>query len=512
MPTSILDLPTELILEIIHSDNSTDAATIAYLGMTCRRLHGMCQVLVLERQLPVLRALASRGRLLIYKDSASSIAMKDEELDDVKEIFQASFHKIEYVPEPLDLIHEEIAGVHGLISNSNAVGHINIKLDSLPYMYDLGEPGRDWYKLLASLIRVASEKDMASLTIRDRERPYFTTRLRIWLPSSPVENKKSTFSLLKDRCFGHKTRWGGIGTQPNRQVGTPEREKLPNTDVYFGAPRGLTSFEISSPIPFHGACLPHTLRLLNGGYFTKLSLRSIRLSTADWYNLCQLLFMPLLSEFDVWDSNFPFRHLLPFLQRHSSITHIDLSYSAPKDSPIMLPKDFLPRLEAMSGSPHHLLFLLSSRRHLFPSLRSVALRTHYPLLAIHGGALDHIMRNLADRKMGTIHLSIEFSQSAGLTEYFSKAKSKPRSLNCVNTLEIIRCPAGCPFSSEICDGFFFWVSVKFPYVQELYLTQLVPPDPNMWTWKLDALWDSCSRLQSIIVGVETYQRPVKAVK
>ena len=80
MLTSILDLPTELILEIIiYSADSTDA-TIVYLGMTCRRLHDICQILVLERQLPVLRALASRGRLLIYKN-AGSIAMKDEELD-----------------------------------------------------------------------------------------------------------------------------------------------------------------------------------------------------------------------------------------------------------------------------------------------------------------------------------------------------------------------------------------------------------------------------------------------
>ena len=96
MPTStILDLPTELILEIIHSDDFTNA-TIAYLGMTCRRLHDICQVLVLERQLAVLRALANRRCLLIYKNPGS-IAMKDEELDDVKEIFQASFHKIEYL-------------------------------------------------------------------------------------------------------------------------------------------------------------------------------------------------------------------------------------------------------------------------------------------------------------------------------------------------------------------------------------------------------------------------------
>ena len=129
MPASILDLPTELILKIIHSDDSTDAsyATIAYLGMTCRCLHDICQVLVLERQLPLLRALANRGRLLIYRNPGS-IAMKDEELYDVKRIFQASFHRIEYIP--VTFAGEEIASVYGLIFHANAVGHIDVNLGS----------------------------------------------------------------------------------------------------------------------------------------------------------------------------------------------------------------------------------------------------------------------------------------------------------------------------------------------------------------------------------------------
>jgi hypothetical protein len=415
MPTSILDLPTELILEIIHSDDSTDA-TIAYLGMTCRRLHDICQVLVLERQLPVLRALASRRRLLVHKNSASSIAMRDDELDDVKEIFQASFHKIEYIPVTFTV--EEIASVHGLIFHANTVGHINIKLDSPTYMYSLAEK-KDWCKPLASLIRVSSEKDMASLTIKGlphgERLGCFTPILPIpqtpilpfpKTPSSPVKNYVSIFSSLRDRFFGHKTRSGGIGTPPNRQVGTSERERLPNTGVYFGTTRGLKSFEIHSPLPFHGVCFPQTLRVLNGGYLTKLSLWNTRLRTSDWSHILPLLSMPLLSEFNVGDSVIAFCDLSPFLLRHSGITHLDLSFSSPI-GPIMPPAGFLPRLEVISGNPDYLLGLLSSQRHLFPNLRSVAL-TRHPLRTIQHGVLDNILRNLADRKRGTIHLSIDF--------------------------------------------------------------------------------------------------------
>ena len=56
----------------------------------------------------------------------------------------------------------------------------------------------------------------------------------------------------------------------------------------------------------------------------------------------------------------------------------------------------------------------------------------------------------------------------------------------------------------MCNSFISWVSV-FPYVQELDLTQLVvPPDSEVWTLRIDALWDSCPELLLIIVGVKTY--------
>ena len=228
---------------------------------------------------------------------------------------------------------------------------------------------------------------------------------------------------------------------------------------------------------------------------------------SDWSYILPLLSMPLLSEFNAGDSCIAFRDLSPFLLRHSSITHLDLSLSS-QIGPIMPPAGCLPRLEVISGNPDCILGLISSQKHRFPNLRSVALTRHL-LRAIQQGALENILRSLADRKRGTVHLSIEFSDATGLTEWFSKAKSEPCSLDCVKTLEIIR--FGFPFSSEMCDSFFSWVSV-FPYVQELELMQLVPGDPKMWTWRLDALWDSCPELQSIVVKRKTYQRPLKAVK
>ena len=508
MPTSILDLPMELILEIIHSDDSTDATVAYYLGMTCHRLHDICQVLVMERrQLPVLRALVSRRRLHIYKNSESGpIAMKDEELDDVKEIFQASFHKIEYVPVTLAI--EEIASVHGLIFHANTVGHINIKLNPAVYMSSLAKK-KVWHEALASLIRVS----MASLTITglpNGELGYYFTRILSIpkTPSSPVKDYFSIFSPLKVRFFGHKTRSGGIGTQPHPQVGAPERERLLNTGVYFGTPQGLKNFEVHSPLPFHREYFPHTLQVLNGGYLTKLSLWNTSLRMQDWGNILPLLFMPLLSEFIVGDSDIAFRDLSSFLLRHSSITHLDLSHSSPIGT-IAAPTGFLPCLEVISGNPDYLLGLLICQRHFYPNLRSVTLTRHPLLRAIQHAALYYILRNLAVRKRRTIHLSIEFSNETSLTECFSRAKSEPCYLDCVKTLEIIR--FGFRMSSEMCDSFISWVSV-FLCVQELDLTQLVvPPDSEVWTLRIDALWDSCPELQLIIVGVKTYQRPLKAV-
>ena len=358
-----------------------------------------------------------------------------------------------------------------------------------------------WYKPLVSLIRVSSEKNMASLTIEGS----MDDISLIPIPDTPSSSAKKHFFIfgsLKDRIFGHKTR-----TQPNLQVGAAERERLPNTGVYFGTPRGLKSFEIRSSFPFHHECFPQTLRALNGGHLIKLTLWDTGLCISDWGNILPLLSMPLLSEFNVGNSDMAFCDLSPFLLRHSSITHLDLSRSSPIGA-IMPLVGFLPRLEVISGNPDYLLGLLSNRRNLFPHLRSVTLK-QFTRRAIQRGSLDNILRNLADRKRGTIHLSIQFSEQTGLMEWFSKAKSKPYSLDYVKTLEIIR--LGFPISAKMCDSFFSWVSV-FPYVQELDLTQMVPPHPNMWTWRLNVLWDSCPELQTIIVGAKTYQRPVKAIQ
>ena len=109
----------------------------------------------------------------------------------------------------------------------------------------------------------------------------------------------------------------------------------------------------------------------------------------------------------------------------------------------------------------------------------------HPLQAIQLGSLDDILQNLADYKRGTIHLSIRISNLTSLIVWFSKAKLEPSSLDCIKTIEIIR--FGFHISSEMCDSFFSWVLV-FPYIQELDLSWVVPMDPKMWTWKLDALY------------------------
>jgi len=62
---------------------------------------------------------------------------------------------------------------------------------------------------------------------------------------------------------------------------------------------------------------------------------------------------------------------------------------------------------------------------------------------------------------------------------------------------------------EMCESFFAWVSL-FPSIQELEITQIVPLRLKSWTGSLNALWDSCPELQSIVIGVKTYKRPMQS--
>ena len=145
MPTFILDLPTELLLKIIHSE---DNATIACFGQTCRRLHDICQVLVMKIQLAILRTLMRERQLVIFKDLGSA-TMKGEELHDVHDIFKASFDKIEY-KFLSEFTPQEIGSVHALILRAYAVADISISVYSWEYFLN-------WWKPLAIIIRASSK-------------------------------------------------------------------------------------------------------------------------------------------------------------------------------------------------------------------------------------------------------------------------------------------------------------------------------------------------------------------
>lgn len=156
---NFVDLPTELLLNIIYLEDSTDSDAItARLGMTCRRLHGICKVPILERQLPMMRALVRRGRLVISKkDSDSVVMLRAEELRDVNDIFEASFHKFQYSVG--HFATQEIGSVHGLIFHAHSITNITMNLGHSEITY------RDWHKPLAALIRISSEKGQSDLTI-----------------------------------------------------------------------------------------------------------------------------------------------------------------------------------------------------------------------------------------------------------------------------------------------------------------------------------------------------------
>ncbi|KIJ99699.1 hypothetical protein K443DRAFT_101708 [Laccaria amethystina LaAM-08-1] len=509
MPASILNLPKELLLKIIHSEDSTDA-TIACFGQTCRRLHDICQVTVLNIQLPILRTLMRKHELVIYKGSGS-ISMKGEELHDVQDIFKASFDKIEY-NFSLKFTPQEIGSVHGLIFHANAVAQITIILNSYSYF-------ADWYKPLGIIIRASSEKDKSRLTVvgtplggqgfspfgiiirasSEKDKAHLTVKgTPISSQGFSVAPAPKTWSLTD------------IGFEPDScQVGVMEQDGFLDRGVNVTTPRGIESLNLHSPLPFYEGCFPYTLRALNGGCITRLSLQNDSLDVSQWSNIFPLIFMPLLSELDVDNPYIPFQDFFSFLRRHTTITHLNLSCSVPIAGSTGSPEgaDFLHRLEVISGIPNNLSMFLSSERQLFPSLRSVTLKRYPWLTAPEPEELNNILQNLAQRKRASIHLCIEFSNPGDVSEWVSDKKSETRSLGCVKNLEIVIC--GFQMPQEMCGSFFSWVSL-FPSIQELEITQIVPLRLKSWTGSLNVLWDSCPELQSITVGVKTYKRPTQS--
>jgi hypothetical protein len=474
---TFFDLPTELLLKIIHLEDSTHSdAIITRLGMTCRRLHSICKVPVLERQLPIMHALVRRGRLVIFKNSGS-VAMKAEELQDVNNIFEASFDKFEYIFEHFTT--QEVGSVHALIFYAHSIRDITIKLG--PYSTYI-----DWYKPLAMLIRISSEKGQSDFTITGT--PHYGQGFRIFVPPASFLGdclSRLGFSYPRKAYLSTRTTQSGI-------IIPMGKEKLPYANVNFDIDQGIKGFYINSPLPFYEACFPLTLRILNGRCIRKLCLSNPGSGISDWRNILPLISMPLLLEFCVGCGYIAFNDLSLFLRRHPNVTHLDLYCTISTGQKIMFPIlwEFLPRLEAFRGTPDNVLMLLSRGKRSFPMLRSVSLTLCSRKTVQEEQVIDGILRKLAHYHRATIHLCIHLLHPIDFSEWFSEKNSKPHSLESVKKLEINM--YGIPMSPE---AFFFRVSnYKFLFVQELWLKDIASPDPGIWTEQLNGWWDSCPDL------------------
>ena len=492
---TFVDLPTELLLKVIHSTDSD--AVVAHFGMTCRRLHGICKVLVLERQLPTMRALLHRGSLVIFKKDSDSVAMKAEELQDVNDVFEASFYKFQYTFKHFTA--QEIGSVHGLIFHAHSITDITICLGQSEMTY------RDWYKPLAVIIKISSEKGQSDLTITGT--PHCGQGFRTFVPPANfLENCLSRLGLSGSRkdCLPIRTTQSGIV----KPIGM---EKLPYANVNLDMDQGIKGFYITSPLPFYEACFPLTLRVLNGGCIRKLLLWNPEFGISDWSNILPLISMPLLLEFGVGHGYIAFSDLSLFLRRHPNITHLNLFCIISIRPKIMLPIiwELLPRLEAFRGIPDNVLMLLSRGKRSFPMLRSVSLTPSYWQTTVQKEkAIDGILEKLAHYDRATIHLCIQLQHPIDLFKRFSEKDSKPRSLESVKTLKVDK--HGTPMSPKTCEAVFFWVSnYKFGFVQELELKNIASPGPGMWTEQTKGLWDSCRELQLITLGEKVYKRPMQ---
>ena len=252
----------------------------------------------------------------------------------------------------------------------------------------------------------------------------------------------------------------------------------------------MEHLNLHSPHPFYEGCFPHTLRVLNRGCITRLSLQIYSLGPSDWSNIFPLIYMPLLSELFVYNPHIPFEDFSSFLRWHTTITHLSLSCSGliAESTASSEGADFLPRLEVISRIPDNISMFLSSERQSFPSLCSVTLKRYPWLPSPKPEELNMILQNLVQRERASIHLCIEFLNLSDVSEWVSSKKLEACSLGCVKKLKIVI--GEFQMTQEMCESFFAWV-LLFPSIKELEITQRFPMWLELWTGSLNALWDSC---------------------
>ncbi|KAF9531494.1 hypothetical protein CPB83DRAFT_904593 [Crepidotus variabilis] len=241
--------------------------------------------------------------------------------------------------------------------------------------------------------------------------------------------------------------------------------QIPNAESDIDPPSAptlrLKSVDIHSPMLLQYTFYPWTINMLAKGSstITRLSLSCVEIPTETWTHLLSSISLPLLTRIRLKTSLFrasqaasctpKFNDILQFLERHPTITALELEGVEKPDPPPVIKQSILPRLKTISAHSIWigcLLDILDTHADAFPDLQSINISTEYALFddpadyTYSYDLIDAVLEKIAHFPR-SITLAVQFSFEQGMEWFDShvalgKEKSIIGSLRCVSNVVI----------------------------------------------------------------------------
>lgn len=510
-----MDLPAELLYEICHG---LETRTLLCLSQICRSLFDTTQVIIFKRQIAHLQVLVNSGNLTTKpsKAIASLMGREDTPLD---------FMQLDLVDS--SALAETLHSCYGLISRKDCVGHVELHLSSSVLWQRPAEAPPRW-KQLAAVMNAVIEKPGSTLTVTDRggnwevgERPFTytitskATSSSASLPAPSYLHRKNPFPIIRrflQLFVGLRTKLNARtnGTTDSRPIKADElythivqELRTPSQNLPRHALPLLQAFHIHSRGLLHLPFFSWTIDTLNRAPITTLSFRNIDLGHQDWAYILRNITIPTLSALSLGSSLIAFRHLQSFLERHSSITILDLVEGqaigrlVPHSS-----EKLLPRLVELAGNPEYLAhFLQPLVAH--PNLYFVMMTSEYGVTAHEYSRFDEVFELIAQRNQ-TMSLALLLLSEFGLLEWLQSCEVPP--MENVARLEIST-GERFVFSSVIKRAINDWLRL-FPSLLHLRFTDSFGrSNEGNPVHDIGSLWDRHPQLETVKIGGSTYSRP-----
>ena len=561
MPSSLLHLPNELILEILgyHEGSPLEDDTIQNLAVSCRRLFAILIFTILQRQLNHLRILIKNKKIEIVKTEQIS-RLQSEQLD--MDIYGSSLNSISY--HITHTVAKDLRCLHGLIARASQVRYVTLALEMSMYEQTIMGPiPAGGIEVFSSLFNVCVEKEGLFLSVNgqpmvwDGEGGPFkyevtaSSESTIAPPASrrrnikrnPRTEKTDYFKIFWELLSPILPNFGtpkiaetskgseepavedppqSVKTQPFVFINSPsitsvENYKATNPLLKVHDPK-LAGIDINSPIFFRSSWYTTTRELLNTAPITQLSFGNTGLNLYDWTRILPDITIPGLTKFTVGESGIAFPDLFLFLQRHPSITTLVLSNSFCIGR-VELPASstpFLPCLTKLVGAAEYLAPLLKDKDD-YPVLESVRLTQESSVSIRWPGfqqdQVNEFIRNLSLRSSpGPQELCLHLQYEEGLEEWLTTSALEPfneavRNLKCVKKLAVrYHCPSWSPKTQE---KLIEWIML-LPCVEEVQISEADSnsnaPEWEAWQVYGHLIWSQCAHLRKIEIGSRTYYR------